>query len=128
MIRKEPSPIQGCIRVTFEIPAHVHANRVYLVGDFNGWDALATPLQRMNDGVWRVTLNLPARRRYEFRYLIDNQWWTDTHADGFANGHKNNSLLVTTLPVESLAIRTGHGMIHEENASHQLTFERRQRT
>lgn len=39
MIRKEPSPNPGCIRVTFEIPAHVRANCIYLVGDFNGWDA-----------------------------------------------------------------------------------------
>lgn len=128
MIRKEPSPNPGCIRVIFEIPAHVRANRIYLVGDFNGWDPLATPLQRMNDGIWRTSLNLPARRRYEFRYLLDNQWWTDTHADGLASGHKNNSVLVTTLPVENLATRTGHGMIHEENVNHKLTFERRQRT
>ncbi|SNR39417.1 alpha-amylase family glycosyl hydrolase [Hymenobacter mucosus] len=32
------------------------AEALYLIGDFNGWDRQATPLQRGNDGVWEVFL------------------------------------------------------------------------
>jgi hypothetical protein len=115
MIQKEPSPQVGCVRVTFEIPASIWANQIYLVGDFNNWDPCASPFQRMPNGVWRVTLDLPARRRYEFRYLIDNHWCTDYHADGCTKGRFQgfNSFVDTTLPLESIATCTGHGMVHE---------------
>ncbi len=29
-----------------------HAQRVALVGDFNGWDTAATPMDRLPDGTW----------------------------------------------------------------------------
>src|SRR5882762_7544442 len=34
------------------------AKSVRLVGDFNGWDLAATPMQRMPDGRWTVSLEL----------------------------------------------------------------------
>ena len=52
------------------------------------------------DGVWRVTIDLPSGSRCEFRYLIDGQWKTDYHADGFtANAYgSDNSVVEATLP------------------------------
>jgi hypothetical protein len=115
MVRKEPTSQPGCVRVTFEIPASLWANHVYLVGDFNNWDRRATPFKCMPDGVWRVILDLPARQRYEFRYLIDDHWCTDYHADGCVErrGQRLNSFVDTTLPLESLASCTGYSMVHE---------------
>ena len=34
-----------------------HAQRVALVGDFNGWDAAATPMDRLPDGTWVQTVD-----------------------------------------------------------------------
>jgi 1,4-alpha-glucan branching enzyme len=116
MVLKEASPHTGYIRVTFELPASLWAEKVFLVGDFNNWDPHTLPFQRMRSGVWRVTLDLPARRRYEFRYLIDGRWCTDYHADGCSENSLQslNSFVATTLPLDSLATCTGHGMVHEE--------------
>jgi hypothetical protein len=124
MILKKPSPQKGYVRVTFEIPASLWAEKVFLVGDFNNWDASALPFQRMRDGVWRLTLDLPARRRYEFRYLIDGRWCTDYHADGCMNGTLQalNSYIDTTLPPENLVQSTGHGMVHEAAADKGMDF------
>jgi 1,4-alpha-glucan branching enzyme len=115
MVRKEPSSRQGYVRVTFEIPASLWANQIYLVGDFNHWDARTLPFQRARNGVWSITLELPARQHYEFRYLIDDHWCTDYHADGCAAtaGPGLNSVVDTTLPLESLAGSTGHSIVHE---------------
>ena len=33
-----------------------HAQRVALVGDFNGWDTAATPMDRLPDGTWVQTV------------------------------------------------------------------------
>lgn len=124
MVRKLPSPKSGCVRVVFEIPASLWANRVYLVGDFNEWNTSATPFERMRDGVWRVTLDLPAHRRYEFRYLADGVWYTDFHADGSTKGMGNalNSLLEAELPLRSLADAAEHGMVHEGASEKGMCF------
>lgn len=81
MIYKTHSPLPHHVRVTFELPADLWAGQVYLVGDFNQWSARATPLVQERDGAWRATLDLPCDRCYEFRYLIDGQWRTDSGAD-----------------------------------------------
>jgi len=83
MITKTPSSHPGLVRVTFELPETVSAEQVSLVGDFNGWDARATPLQREGEGAnWLVVVELKAGCRHRFRYLIDGQQWlNDWYAD-----------------------------------------------
>jgi hypothetical protein len=47
---------------------------VALVGDFNGWDARATPLARSADGSWTTTVSL-APGRHAYAYVIDDSAW-----------------------------------------------------
>ncbi len=84
MIHKSHSPHSNHVRVVFELPSCIWADRIFLVGDFNQWSKNATPLRQDRDGVWRATVDLLAGSRHEFRYMIDGQWKTDSHADGFA--------------------------------------------
>lgn len=83
MIRKEPTTKKGVVRVTFELPSNMWAERVNLVGEFNGWDTRATAMTRSRaDANWKVSLDLPGGCRYRFRYLIDGrEWLNDWHAD-----------------------------------------------
>lgn len=72
------------------------ADKVFLVGDFNGWDTTKTPLARDNDGSWTVTVPLSAGRHL-YGFVVDGSWSTDPHAplapdDGF--GHANSVKLV----------------------------------
>lgn len=52
-----------------------HAKSVSLVGDFNDWDAAATPLRAPSSGdLWTVTVSLPpGRHRYAF--IVDGVRW-----------------------------------------------------
>jgi hypothetical protein len=57
------------------------AQRVSLVGDFNGWDATATPMRR-TDGrtTWSVSVPLAAGRQV-YAFVVDgNAWVTDPQA------------------------------------------------
>lgn len=56
------------------------AKRVALVGDFNGWDEQAAPLDREEGStLWSVTVPLsPGRHVYAF--LVDSVWTTDPRA------------------------------------------------
>lgn len=85
MIRKEPTGKKDLVRVTFELSSTLWAERINLVGEFNDWDTTATPLTRSrSDANWKVTLELPAGRRYRFRYLVDGkQWMNDWLADDY---------------------------------------------
>ena len=48
------------------------AHRVALVGDFNGWDASATPMKRLaGDALWSVTIPLSAGR-HVYAFMIDD--------------------------------------------------------
>jgi len=100
MIRKLKSSIGGHVRVIFELPASVWADRIYLTGDFNHWNERDLPLRQERDGVWRVALDLPAGQRFQFRYLVDGQWQTDWHSDGSEQNRygSQNSVIFTELP------------------------------
>jgi 1,4-alpha-glucan branching enzyme len=87
-------------KVTFKLPrdAAPSAKRVHLVGDFNAWDAQATPMKKLKNGEYSATLDLTAGRRYQFRYLIDDRAWeNDWHADEYVPtpyGNGDNSVVV----------------------------------
>jgi 1,4-alpha-glucan branching enzyme len=102
MIHKVASSKPGYVRVRFELPASVWADRISVTGDFNGWDRSATPLRQDRNGVWQATLDLCAGARYEFRYLIDGEWSTDFHADGCTNNPfgSQNSIVMAELALE----------------------------
>jgi len=88
-------------KVTFELPSQAAngAMKVTLVGDFNDWDHATTPMKRLKDGAYRVILDLPRDREYQFRYLIDSEYWeNDWEADNYLpnpTGDSENSVVVT---------------------------------
>jgi 1,4-alpha-glucan branching enzyme len=114
MIRKSRSPLPSHVRVDFELPSCVWADRVFLTGDFNEWRQDDIPLVQDRSGVWRAVLDLPVGHEYQFRYLIDGQWRTDSHADGYSTNAygSQNSVVVTNLPEAELVPDTP-GLIRE---------------
>lgn len=87
-------------KVTFRLPpeAAKDASSVNIVGEFNDWDIYATPLKKLRDGTFTVTLKLEPNREYQFRYLIDeNNWENDWDADKYVSspyGNVENSVAV----------------------------------
>ena len=77
------------------------AHAVALAGTFNQWDPHATPLVRVgDDGVWTVTVALPAGQ-HQYGFVVDGgRWVTDPAAptvdDGF--GRRNSIMSVSALP------------------------------
>jgi 1,4-alpha-glucan branching enzyme len=71
MVRVEQSSPEIC-RARFEFYAPA-AREVFLAGEFNDWDAKATPMQRGADGNWRVELKLPPGF-YHYKFVVDSIW------------------------------------------------------
>jgi 1,4-alpha-glucan branching enzyme len=114
MIRKYRSPIAGHVRVVFELPSCVWADRIALTGDFNEWRENDILFQQARSGVWQATVDFPLGARYQFRYVVDGQWCTDSHADGTSDNSfgSQNSLIVADLP-ESERTQETPGLIRE---------------
>lgn len=88
-------------KVTFRLPkeAASGAEKVSLVGDFNNWNEISTPMKNLKNGDFTTTLDLTVNSEYQFRYLIDhtnweNDWDADTYKpSGF--GNSENSVVRT---------------------------------
>ena len=78
------------------------AGKVYLVGDFNGWNRTRTPMTRLPSGEWT---HLTALRQgmHHFKYLADGEWFLDYAAFGIEEGPFgwNSVVIVEPAPLPS---------------------------
>jgi 1,4-alpha-glucan branching enzyme len=73
------APVKGrtAVKVNFVLPKDAVAGTVSVVGDFNGWDPFAHPLQPRRNGTRSVVVTLPPGHRFAFRYLAEGGRWHD---------------------------------------------------
>jgi hypothetical protein len=95
-------------RVQFSLPVSIaaKAERVYLVGDFNGWSEQgenAKPMTKKRE-TFTASLDLPLNKEFQFRYHIylsnhseESEWHNDWHADKYipAPYGGDNSTVIT---------------------------------
>ena len=100
MLKKQYVKSRKVAKITFEItrtqiPEELPAENAFLVGDFNDWDAAATPMKfSKKKKAFAVTLDLEPGRQYHFRYFVDGVYWcNDWEADAYIPsgfGHDNS--------------------------------------
>ena len=82
-------------KVTFAYDAP-EVEELALVGDFNNWDATATPLKKLKNGTFKVVINLETEKSYEYKYLSNGEYFNDPEPEALIfNEYANteNSLL-----------------------------------
>lgn len=97
MLKKQQNKKNKVTKVTFTLPAEVEGDTVHLVGEFNDWQP-SQAMKRQKDGSWQLAVELEPERKYQFRYLIDEQWWlNDPEADEYAPNPygEENSVVLT---------------------------------
>ncbi len=85
------------VKVTFVVSVDECDRPVSVVGEFNGWDPLATPLRKRSNGTRSGTVELATGTSYRFRYLADGGvWFCDSDAESHMDGETTlaDSLLV----------------------------------
>ena len=86
-------------KVTFRLPktAAPEAKTVHIVGEFNDWSTVKTPMKRLKSGEFKAVVALAPGREYQFRYLIDQTVWeNDWDADRYVKsdfGDCENSIV-----------------------------------
>lgn len=71
--------------VTFAFTENPNAKKVFIAGDFNGWDVRSRRMVKVKDGSFRARIKLEPGE-YEYKYIVDGQW----HADADANVQRSN--------------------------------------
>ena len=100
IIKKQYLKSRPVCKVTFGLPEEVAESTVtaHIVGEFNDWDIKATPMKKLKNGAFTVTIDLEQGREYQFRYLIDEtKWGNASNADRYAPtpyGDGDNSVVV----------------------------------
>lgn len=61
---------------TFVCEANPEADKVFLTGDFNGWDATAERMRKVKDGSFRRKLPLTPGT-YQYKFVVDGEWLPD---------------------------------------------------
>lgn len=69
-------------KVTFKLTQEEakSAKTVRVLGEFNDWDAKASPMKKLKNGGFTATLDLEAGKDYQFRYLLDDESWENDWA------------------------------------------------
>jgi len=96
MLTKKYLKSRPVCKVTFALPDAITAQTAYLVGDFNDWDIQSTPMKKSR-GKFHLTLELAPGREYQFRYLVDGEWYNDWNADRYVSnpfGGDNSVVIV----------------------------------
>ncbi len=85
-IKKQFLKTRPICKVTFRLSKEDanNANDVHIAGEFNDWIKPGTPLKRLKNGSFSITLELEKNNEYQFRYLLDKQVWiNDAEADKY---------------------------------------------
>jgi 1,4-alpha-glucan branching enzyme len=85
-LKKQYLKTKNVCKVTFRLPkaAVPKAAAVHIVGEFNNWSTVATPMKKLKNGEFKAILDLPPGKAYQFRYLIDQTLWeNDWEADRY---------------------------------------------
>jgi glycosidase len=93
-IEVEPTTA-GRTKVTFAHRPERAESTVFLAGEFNGWSPTRTPMERMGDGFFRVSIELEDGR-YPYKFVVDGKWIADpANPTREPDGHDGfNSVLV----------------------------------
>lgn len=93
----------GWVRFLFEQAVDLP---VFLVGDFNGWDESADPMEQQEDGLHAVTIRL-APGEYEFKYKCGAAWFNDRCAHKYVPNCWGSENSVVVVPPQGESARIG---------------------
>ena len=99
-IKKQYLKSKPVCKITFRLPEQVagFAESANIVGEFNDWNIYATPMRKLKNGSFTVTIDLEPNKEYQFRYLLEDEIWeNDGEADKYVAhpyGDGENSVVV----------------------------------
>jgi 1,4-alpha-glucan branching enzyme len=85
-LKKQYLTTKPICKVTFRLSKDETnaAETANVVGEFNDWNTVATPMKKTSAGNFSVTVNLAFGREFQYRYLLNgDNWINDPAADKY---------------------------------------------
>jgi len=103
MLKKQYIKSRDVYKVTFRLAQHEQPdykiNSAHLVADFNDWSFTDTPMKKLKNGDFKITVELQPGTKHEFRYLLNNtKWYNEWEADEYVLGDFGKDNCVIELP------------------------------
>ncbi|HDD62260.1 MAG: glycoside hydrolase [Chloroflexota bacterium] len=103
MLKKQYIKSRNVYKVTFRLAKHEQpeysVSSAHLVADFNDWSFTNTPMESLKNGDFKITVELEAGKKHEFRYLLNNKkWYNEWEADEYILGDFGKDNCVIELP------------------------------
>lgn len=86
----------GGVRLTFVLPADRPHGRVSVVGDFNRWRPGAHELRLRSNGTRSLAVSVPEGTSVRFRYLAENDHWSNETDHPAVRQIGEDSLVIAT--------------------------------
>ena len=99
-IKKQFLKSKDLYKVTWSIDKKTAngAENITLAGDFNDWSKSSDEFTKMKTGGFKITLELPKEKVYQFRYLVDGTTWiNEEECDGYVVNEFNQQNCVLSL-------------------------------
>ncbi len=68
--KKKEKSNERTVEFTFRAP---EARKVFLAGEFNGWDTQSLPMKKSKGGIWKTKVELSPGRQ-EYKFFADDSW------------------------------------------------------
>jgi hypothetical protein len=94
----------GDVRVTFVLPTSEPAGRVSVVGDFNNWRPGTHELRPRSNGTRSSAVTIPAGTTIRFRYLAEDDHWSNETDHPEVRQIGDDSTVVASLPAKGRRI------------------------
>jgi 1,4-alpha-glucan branching enzyme len=103
MLKKQYIKSRDVYKVTFRLAKHeqpeYEVTSANLVADFNDWSYTETPMKQLQNGDFKVTVELHPGAKHEFRYLLNGtKWYNEWEADEYVLGDFGKDNCVVELP------------------------------
>jgi len=96
-IQKNTKRKDSKVRVTFTMPTIDGCSCMYLVGRFNEWNESVYRMQRANDSMWALTLELESGREFQYCFRTnDGTWLKDPTAPHAYHLFESETALIIT--------------------------------
>jgi len=95
-IQKIPNEKNDKVRVTFALHAEDDCSWLYLVGWFDEWNESVYRMQRADDNIWYLTLELETGCEYHYCFRTSDGAWLydpDTPRASYPCGSKNSFVI-----------------------------------
>ena len=88
---------------------NLNAEKVFLVGSMNNWNTTASPMQKFDNGMWKIVLKL-VPGKYSYKFIVDGEWLVDKENPIFEDDGYGGSNSIIEIDSNGIIVEKNNNM------------------